>query len=81
MEKEEDSVCSGGVGRGTEVVGMGDFKDNLADQDCVICQAFPVDAERTGAVAAVRRGVQDADAGRMIPFEDAVFQLRVKHGL
>lgn len=81
MAKEEDSVCACGVERGTEVVGMGDFKDNLADQDGDICHAFPVEVERADAVAAVRRGVQDADVGRLMTLEDAVLRLRAKHGL
>jgi hypothetical protein len=30
---------------------------------------------------AIRRGVQDAEAGRMIPLDDAVSRLRAKYGL
>ena len=35
---------------------------------------------RAETVAAIRRGMKDAEEGRMMPLEDAAAKLRAKHG-
>ncbi|OJW22008.1 MAG: hypothetical protein BGO49_14590 [Planctomycetales bacterium 71-10] len=44
----------------------------LANQD---------DVELQGAVEAIREGLADAEAGRLIPARDAIDEVRRKHGL
>lgn len=42
----------------------------------------PVDCpDSAETVAAIRRGIKDADEGRMIPLETVATMLRAKHGL
>ncbi len=45
------------------------------------CREFPDGLALAETMAAIRRGAQDADAGRLIPLEAAVLRLRAKHGL
>jgi prevent-host-death family protein len=53
----------------------------LVVQDAASYQEMLDRLEKAETVAAIRRGMKDAEAGRMIPLDDAVTKLRVKHGL
>lgn len=53
----------------------------LVVQDAESYQLLLERLERAETVAAIRRGMKDAEAGRMIPLKDAAAKLRAKHGL
>ena len=53
----------------------------LVVQDAESYQLLLERLERAETVAAIRRGMNDAEAGRMIPLKDAAAKLRAKHGL
>ena len=53
----------------------------LVVQDAESYQLILERLERAETVAAIRRGMNDAEAGRMIPLKDAAAKLRAKHGL
>ena len=53
----------------------------LVVQDAESYQLILERLERAETIAAIRRGMSDADEGRMIPLEDAASKLRAKHGL
>ena len=52
----------------------------LVVQDAESYQEILDRLERAETLAAIRRGMKDAEEGRMIPLEDAVAKLRTKHG-
>lgn len=52
----------------------------LVVQDAESYQLMLDRLERAETVAAIRRGIKDAEEGRMMPFEEAVSKLREKHG-
>ena len=49
-------------------------------QDAESYQLLLERLERAETVAAIRRGMKDAEEGRMIPLKDAEAKLRAKHG-
>ena len=53
----------------------------LVVQDAESYQLLLERLERAETVAAIRRGMKDAEAGRMIPLKDAAAKLRAMHGL
>ena len=53
----------------------------LVVQDAESYQLLLERLERAETVAAMGRGMKDAEAGRMIPLKDAAAKLRAKHGL
>ena len=53
----------------------------LVVQDAESYQLILERLERAETVAAIRRGMKDAEEGRMILLEDAAAKLRAKHGL
>ena len=53
----------------------------LVVQDAESYQLILERLERAETLAAIRRGMNDADEGRMMPLADAVTKLREKHGL
>ncbi len=53
----------------------------LVVQDAESYQLILERLERAETVAAIRRGMNDAEEGRMIPLKDAAAKLRAKHGL
>ena len=53
----------------------------LVVQDAESYQLLLERLERAETVAAIRRGMKDAEEGRMIPLKDAAAKLRAKHGL
>jgi prevent-host-death family protein len=53
----------------------------LVVQDAESYQEILDRLERAETIASIRRGMKDADEGRMMPLEDAVSKLRAKHGL
>ena len=52
----------------------------LVVQDAESYQLILERLERAETVAAIRRGMKDAEEGRMIPLKDAEAKLRAKHG-
>ena len=52
----------------------------LVVQDAESYQLLLERLERAETVAAIRRGMKDAEEGRMIPLKDAEAKLRAKHG-
>ncbi|HUQ93413.1 MAG TPA: type II toxin-antitoxin system Phd/YefM family antitoxin [Bryobacteraceae bacterium] len=52
----------------------------LVVQDAESYQLILERLERAETVAAIRRGMKDAEGGRMIPLKDAEAKLRAKHG-
>ena len=52
----------------------------LVVQDAESYQLMLDRLERAETVAAIRRGMKDAEEGRMIPLDEAVAKLRAKHG-
>lgn len=52
----------------------------LVVQDAGSYQEMLDRLERAETMAALRRGLKDAEAGRMIPLDEAVKKLRAKHG-
>lgn len=53
----------------------------LVVQDAESYQLILERLHRAETVAAIRRGMQDAEEGRMIPLKDAAAKIRAKHGL
>lgn len=53
----------------------------LVVQDAVSYQEMLDRLEKAETIAAVRRGMKDAEKGRTMPLADAVTKLRAKHGL
>ena len=53
----------------------------LVVQDAESYQLILERLERAETIASIRRGMKDAEAGRMIPLDDAAAKLRAKHGL
>jgi prevent-host-death family protein len=53
----------------------------LVVQDAESYQLMLERLERAETLASIRRGMNDADEGRMMPLADAVTKLRAKHGL
>jgi prevent-host-death family protein len=53
----------------------------LVVQDAESYQLMLERLERAETFAAIRRGMKDAEEGRMISLDDAVAKLRSKHGL
>ena len=53
----------------------------LVVQDAESYQLILERLDRAETVAAIRRGIQDAEEGRMIPLKDAAAKIRAKHGL
>ena len=53
----------------------------LVVQDAESYQLILERLDRAETVAAIRRGMQDAEEGRMIPLKDAAAKIRAKHGL
>jgi PHD/YefM family antitoxin component YafN of YafNO toxin-antitoxin module len=53
----------------------------LVVQDAASYQELLDRLESAEAVAAVRRGLKDADACRVVPLKTAAVRLRAKHGL
>lgn len=53
----------------------------LVVQDAESYQLILERLERAETVAAIRRGMQDAEEGRMLPLKDAAARLKTKHGL
>ena len=53
----------------------------LVVQDAASYQELLDRLESAEAVAAIRRGLKDADAGRVVPLKAAAARLRAKHGL
>ena len=53
----------------------------LVVQDAESYQIMLERLERAETLAALRRGREDADKGRMMPLADAAKKLRAKHGL
>jgi PHD/YefM family antitoxin component YafN of YafNO toxin-antitoxin module len=53
----------------------------LVVQDAVSYQELLDRLDAAEAIAAIRRGIKDADEGRMIPLKTAAVQLRAKNGL
>ena len=66
MEKEEDSVCAGGVGGGSSVVGMGYrvvFEyDSVARAYSAVCPELPGCASVGDSLDAARRNIEEAIA-------------------
>jgi prevent-host-death family protein len=52
----------------------------LVVQDAESYQLILERLERAETVAAIRRGMQDAEEGRSMPLDEAVAKLRTKHG-
>ena len=52
----------------------------LVVQDAGSYQEMLDRLEHAETMAALRRGLKDAEAGRMIPLDEAVKKLRAKHG-
>ena len=52
----------------------------LVVQDAGSYQEMLDRLENAETMAALRRGLKDAEAGRMIPLDEAVKKLRAKHG-
>ena len=57
-----------------------DGRAELVVQDAESYQLMLDRLERAETVAAIRRGMKDAEEGRMIPLDEAVAKLRAKHG-
>ncbi len=53
----------------------------LVVQDAESYQELLDRLEKAETIAAIRRGIEDADEGRMIPLDEAVAKLRAKHGV
>ena len=53
----------------------------LVVQDAASYQEMLDRLERAETIAGIRRGIKDAEEGRMTPLDDAVTKLRAKHGL
>jgi prevent-host-death family protein len=53
----------------------------LVVQDAESYQLILERLERAETLAAIRRGISDADEGRMMPLADAAAKLRAKRGL
>ena len=64
----------------TPIVLTVDGRAELVVQDAESYQLMLDRLERAETVAAIRRGMKDADEGRIMPFEEAVSKLRDKHG-
>ncbi len=52
----------------------------LVVQDAESYQLILERLERAETIAAIRRGMKDAEEGRMMSLEDAAAKLRAKHG-
>ena len=53
----------------------------LVVQDAESYQELLDRLEKAETIAAIRRGMKDAEEGRTIPLDDAVAKLRARHGL
>ncbi len=61
--------------------GLGDIAGMIACNYLFLSMLEVLALERAETVAAIRRGMKDAEEGRMMPVEETVTKLEAKHGL